>query len=462
MRAKHRLCCMAVLGVCLAGSGSAQQAVQWQPTLETAKRVAGQTGRLVLIHFWDDGCGPCQIMERNVYSRADVAAAIDRDFVAVKVNRSHFPASASQYGVSAVPADVIIAPRGHLIDRQVGAVAASEYMSRLNQVASNWRKSSPAARYARNSSSPPQGPAGPSFDARPAYEAPQAASGVPYARPPAVTGPANGIAAQANQRQVQGPPAMGQRYPGGARAGDQNRQFAARGPEPPASSYAPEAFQPAESRYSPPLAGNAAPSFRPQPAQAPYSSEHPPYVGPRTSTSADVGDSASDHPGTRLAQRHPSPYESNWQPAPVDERAMEIPAGNPPVALDGYCPVQLTEKKRWVLGNRRWGLRHEGRTYLFAGPDEQRRFNERPNEYAPVMSGSDVVLLVDGGQTAAGRREYGVWFTGRVFLFSDEASFQKFEAAPDYYANAIEESVSNVANRNAAPPASERRWETRN
>ena len=309
MRARQRLFCMAVLGTCLAGSGSAQQTVQWQPTLEVAKRVAGQTGRLVLIHFWDDGCRPCQIMERDVFSRADIAAAIDRDFVAVKVNRSQLPASASQYGVSAVPADVIVTPRGQLLERHVGAVAASEYMSRLNRIASNWRKSNPAGRYARNSSPPPQGPAEPSFGARPAYEAPQVAGGVPYARPPAVTGPADGFAARANQRQFQGPPAMDGLNPGGSPAGDRNRQFAARRAEPPVSSYGREAFQPAESAYSPPLADNAASAFRPALAGAPYSPQPPPYVGPRTSTSTAVGDFAPDDRESQLAQRRPSPYE---------------------------------------------------------------------------------------------------------------------------------------------------------
>ena len=434
MRARQRLFCMAVLGTCLAGSGSAQQTVQWQPTLEVAKRVAGQTGRLVLIHFWENGCRPCQMMEQQVYSRADVAAAIDRDFVAVKVNRSHFPASASQYGVSSVPADVIITPQGQPIERHMGAVAASQYMSRLNRVASDWRKSAAAAGYARNSSPPPQGPAAPSFDARPGYEA----------------------------AQVQGPPAMDGRYADGATTDYRNQQFAAGRPEPPVSGYSREATQPAESRYSPPLANNAAPSYRPESAQAPYSPQQPPYAGPRATTSPAPGDLAPANPESQLAQRRPPAYESNPQPAPVDEPAVEISGGNPPVALDGYCPVQLTEKKQWVLGNRRWGLRHEGRTYLFAGPDEQRRFNESPEEYAPVMSGNDVVLLVGGGKAAPGRRECGAWFMGRMFLFSCEATFLQFEANPEYYAAAIEESVSNVANRSAAPPASGRPWQTRN
>ena len=455
MRASQRLCCMAVLSVCLVGPSSAQQTAQWQPTLDVAKRVAGQTGRLVLIHFWDDGCRPCQIMDRDVFSRADIAAAIDRDFVAVKVNRSHFPASASQYGVSAVPADVIITPQGQMIERHVGGVAAAEYMSRLTQIASTWRRSSAIPRYAQNPA--PQGPAEPSFNARPPQ---QVAGGVPYARQPAVTGPANGFAARANQRQVPVPPSMAGRYPDGSTAADQNRQFASRQPEPPASNYGREAFQPVESAYSPPLAGNGGAPLRSDPVQAPYPPQQPPYTGPQTSSS--VGSLTPNDQESQLAQRRPSPYESNRQPAPVDEPAIGIPAGNPPVALDGFCPVQLTEKKRWVLGNRRWGLRHEGRTYLFAGPDEQRRFNENPDAYAPVMSGNDVVLLVNGGQTAPGRRECGAWFMGRMFLFSDETSFQRFQENPDYYAAAVEESVSNVANRNAGPPASGRPWNARN
>lgn len=348
MRARHWLCCLAVLGVCLVGSMSAQEAVEWQPTLETAKRVASQTGRLVLIHFWGDGCRPCQVMDREVYSRADVAAVIARDFVAVKVNQSHFPASASQYGVSAVPTDVIISPQGQLVARHAGAVPASQYMSRLNQLATNWRRSSQAGRYASNASSPPQGPAGASTDARSAYQqSPQAARGAPYTGQPAVTGPASGFAARADQQPVQGPPAMGSRYIGGAAASDPNRRFAAGTSQPPTSSYGREALQPTQSAYSPPLGNNAAaaasqraPVGAPYPDQQPHSNQQPPNSGLRTWAPA------TSHPGAGLATQSPSFEGSNRQPSPAAEPAPGIPAGNPPVALDGYCPVQLTEKER--------------------------------------------------------------------------------------------------------------------
>ncbi len=443
MRAIHWLCCMAVLGVCLTSSAPAQQGVRWQPTLESARRTAGQTGRLVLIHFWGEGCRPCEMMERNVYSRPDVAAAIDRDFVAVKINRAHFPESASQYGVSGVPADVIITPQGQLLQRNTGAVPASEYVNRLGQIASNWRASSPAAGYAQNPSRPPQSSPAMSLANRPGYDAPQPTVG---ARPA-------------------GPPAMDRRYPGRPDATvEQNRQLAASRPGPPA--YRREAPQPVESRYSPPLAHNAASSLRPDPAQAGDPRQQPPYPGPNTPRSDNVGGFAQNRVQAP-SERQPSSYQSDRQPSQVEESSVNSPAGNPSAALgefalDGYCPVQLMEKNRWVVGNRRWGLRHEGRTYLFAGPDEKQRFDERPSDYAPVLSGNDVVLLVDGGRQTEGRREHGAKFNGRVYLFANETSFEKFATDPERYAGAIEESVSNVANRNAAPPFSARPWNSRN
>jgi YHS domain-containing protein len=122
--------------------------------------------------------------------------------------------------------------------------------------------------------------------------------------------------------------------------------------------------------------------------------------------------------------------------------------------LDGYCPVQLAEKERWVLGNRRWGVRHEGRTYLFAGPEEQNRFYANPEKYAPILAGDDVVPLIDQGERLPGRREHGAWYQGRVYLFSSEANLQKFSADPNRYISAVEQMRSSMAARpGAAAPS---------
>ena len=115
--------------------------------------------------------------------------------------------------------------------------------------------------------------------------------------------------------------------------------------------------------------------------------------------------------------------------------AAAPPSPNPPLALDGYCPVRLVEHKEWVSGDRRWGLRHRGRTYLFSGPEERARFYADPDRYAPVLSGNDVVLAVERNQTVPGHRAYGVFFASKVYLFADRASLEKFEQNPRHYAS---------------------------
>jgi YHS domain-containing protein len=89
------------------------------------------------------------------------------------------------------------------------------------------------------------------------------------------------------------------------------------------------------------------------------------------------------------------------------------------------------------LGDLRWGLLHRGRTYLFAGPEQRDRFDADPDRYAPVASGNDVVLLVERGERTLGRREHGAWFGDRVYLFSGQATYLKFHAAPERYVTTL-------------------------
>ena len=92
-------------------------------------------------------------------------------------------------------------------------------------------------------------------------------------------------------------------------------------------------------------------------------------------------------------------------------------------------------------------MTHRGRTYLFAGPKQRDCFDVAPDRYAPVLSGTDVVLAIEQGQTVLGRREHGAWFEGRVYLFSSEETLRKFDAAPYRYVSALPENAHNTARR---------------
>ena len=81
------------------------------------------------------------------------------------------------------------------------------------------------------------------------------------------------------------------------------------------------------------------------------------------------------------------------------------------------------------------GIVHRGRTYLFLGPAERKKFLANPDLYSPVLSGTDPVLAMDNQMAVAGRREFGVFGADRrIYLFADESSLKRFEANPKRYA----------------------------
>ncbi|MFM9197454.1 MAG: thioredoxin family protein [Planctomycetia bacterium] len=109
------------------------------------------------------------------------------------------------------------------------------------------------------------------------------------------------------------------------------------------------------------------------------------------------------------------------------------PYGSMPVGLEGYCPVTLAERGAWVEGRAQWGVRHRGRTYLFASAEQQRAFLADPDRYTPMLSGDDPVLAVDAGKSTPGQRRYGVTYQSRTYLFSSPETRDAFAANPQRY-----------------------------
>ena len=124
--------------------------------------------------------------------------------------------------------------------------------------------------------------------------------------------------------------------------------------------------------------------------------------------------------------------------APAAPAAAEPDAvGSLPLGLEGYCPVTLAERGAWAEGRAQWGARHRGRTYLFAGPEQQKAFLADPDRYAPALSGDDAVVAFETGKSAPGQRRYGVVCQSRIYLFSSPETRDAFAANPDRYTTRI-------------------------
>ena len=125
---------------------------------------------------------------------------------------------------------------------------------------------------------------------------------------------------------------------------------------------------------------------------------------------------------------------------PCPTRGM-LPAGAPPLAFDGYCPVSMRNKWQWVPGNPQYGIVHMGRTYWFAGPDEQKQFWTDPARYAPALSGNDPVLAIDHQQQVPGKRDHSLDYDGLFYMFASEATLQQFTANPARYAAGVRQAM---------------------
>lgn len=140
-------------------------------------------------------------------------------------------------------------------------------------------------------------------------------------------------------------------------------------------------------------------------------------------------------------------------PAAPAAQAAAADAGTMPLGLEGYCPVTLVQKQAWSEGRPQYGVRHRGRTYLFAGPAEQQTFLADPDRYAPALSGDDPVLALEQGRSLPGQRRYGVFCQSRMYLFASPETRDAFSAHPDKFTGRVA-----MAEQTATPAAAARTY----
>jgi thiol-disulfide isomerase/thioredoxin/YHS domain-containing protein len=475
---------------------SGADAVRWESDFETAVQKAAQQNRLVLVHFWNDGCLPCAVVDRQVFPSPQVAQAVHANYVAVKVHAGQRPDLAQRFGVRAWPTDVVVTPAGQKVAQHVSPQEPFQYSQMVSQIAA--REQSRFAAAGHGMTPTPNGQvfgqqqARPGFGAQPTgaedrdsafplasnnvgrvgYET-QAGGEFPMNRSqgmnPSAVQPQNDFASTfrggplgqpqtsmspqqgSNPTSYAGPfSPNGSPYGGvGAQPGmDANRGAPM---NPGVARTAPMAGQtPPSYNMSSPGVGAAGPQFGAA-AIPPGSMQNNPFIG------APVGN-APAHVGQPLANPH---VAANIQPPAGVPAANVAPSSPPPsapggpkFALDGYCVVSLVEQlstasaqPKWTAGDPRWGAVHRGQTYLFAGPAEQQKFLANPDYYTPILSGYDPVAFIEAGQLVEGRRAHGFIHEGKIYMFASEDSLQRFWGARDMYIARVQQAMHANANQ---------------
>lgn len=135
----------------------------------------------------------------------------------------------------------------------------------------------------------------------------------------------------------------------------------------------------------------------------------------------------------RPSDVQPVSHTIDAEPAAL-QRTNAPRADSPPIALDGFCPIELITNESWVAGDAAITTEYRGRTYMFAGRAQRNRFLADPGCFSPVCGGCDPVLAIDGRRHIEGKIEYCVTYHGRLFMFSSPVTLSQFRKQPKAYA----------------------------
>ena len=88
-----------------------------------------------------------------------------------------------------------------------------------------------------------------------------------------------------------------------------------------------------------------------------------------------------------------------------------------------------------------FGAYHRGRTFLFAGQQQQQQFLANPDAYCPVFAGLDVVKMLEENQEVEGNRRYGFKYLNAFYLFSSRETMDRFASNPAQYAAGVRQAM---------------------
>lgn len=109
---------------------------------DSVRQLALQEQKLVFIDLYATWCPPCRAMERQVFSREDVAEFMERYFVAAKydIDKPTGRTLMNRYGRGAIPLYLVFATDGTLWGTIEGAAPAETFIGNLQTILDRYRR----------------------------------------------------------------------------------------------------------------------------------------------------------------------------------------------------------------------------------------------------------------------------------------------------------------------------------
>lgn len=116
---------------------SAMSAGKWYYNLNEALDVAKAGNKLVMIDFMADWCGPCKMMEAQVF-KTDEFKKATANMVLLKIDVDRQQADAQRYGIEAMPTVKFVNPNGEVVHEFVGYGGFGQVMGEIEKAKSKF------------------------------------------------------------------------------------------------------------------------------------------------------------------------------------------------------------------------------------------------------------------------------------------------------------------------------------
>lgn len=126
-----------LLFLLLLGAVGAEAQVRFMTrSTDGVRRQAVEQNKLVFIDLFATWCPPCQMMEREVFSRSDVGAFMEQHFVCAKydIDKTTGRELLKRYGNHRVPLYLIFNTEGELLGRIRGATDPERFMAEVKRI----------------------------------------------------------------------------------------------------------------------------------------------------------------------------------------------------------------------------------------------------------------------------------------------------------------------------------------
>ena len=126
-----------LLLVLLAGGAASGPAaadkIEWH-TYDSGMARSKFEKKKVFLHFYADWCGYCVEMERKTFKDPAVIAALNRNFIPIRVDSDRDKKTALLYRVKGLPDTWFISESGDVIGHRPGYISTDQLMGLLNVV----------------------------------------------------------------------------------------------------------------------------------------------------------------------------------------------------------------------------------------------------------------------------------------------------------------------------------------